>query len=119
MAILGRHLRSRRETLRRERGPEYGLRRVAEAVGVSPTWLSLVETERAESMPSEDVIVKLAEVLDENPDILLALAGRVSSRLQTIIVRRPEIFAQLIEQLDELPDHAIVRIAREVRDGDW
>ena len=51
--------------------------------------------------------------------MLLALAGKVSSDLQEIIRKRPKLFAELIRQMREAPDDAILRVVREVRDGDW
>ena len=45
--------------------------------------------------------------------------SKVSSDLQEIIRKRPQLFADLIRQLKSTPDHAILRIARDVRDGDW
>jgi len=47
------------------------------------------------------------------------MAGKVSSDLQEIIRKRPQLFAELIRELKSMPDHAILRIARDVRDGDW
>ena len=99
--------------------PGFSARKLAERVGVSPAWISRVETGKTDSLPSEEVIAKIAEALGENPDVLLALAGRVSSRLEEVIIKRPELFASLIEELADMPDHAIVSIVREVRDGDW
>lgn len=61
----------------------------------------------------------LAGVLSEDPDVLLALAGKVSDDLQRIIRRRPQLFAQMIRQLKDMPDHAVLRLVREVRDGSW
>ena len=61
--------------------------------------------------------LKLA--MAEDPDLLLAMAGKVSSDLQEIVRNRPKLFADLIRQLKGAPDHAILRIVREVRDGDW
>jgi hypothetical protein len=58
-------------------------------------------------------------VLDQDPDVLLALAGKVSSDLQATIRQRPELFAELIRRLRDAPDGAILSIVREVRDGDW
>ena len=69
--------------------------------------------------PSEATIRRLAEELHEDPDILLALAGKVSKDLQSIIVRRPQLFADLLRELRDAPDYAILRLVREVRDGDW
>jgi hypothetical protein len=49
----------------------------------------------------------------------LALAGKVSADLQQIIRKRPKLFAQLIRDLKNLPEHAVLRLVREVRDGNW
>ena len=51
--------------------------------------------------------------------VLLALGGKISSELQAIIRKRPALFAQLIRDLKDMPDHAVLRLVREVRDGDW
>ena len=39
--------------------------------------------------------------------------------LQEAIRKRPQLFAQLIRELKEMPDHAVLRLVREVRDGGW
>ena len=69
--------------------------------------------------PSEATIQRIAQELGENPDILLALAGKVSEDLRQVILKRPVLFAELIRQLKDAPDHAVLRIVREVRDGNW
>ena len=51
--------------------------------------------------------------------MLLALAGKVSADLLAIIRARPQLFAQLLRQLKTLPDQAVLRVVREVRDGEW
>jgi hypothetical protein len=51
--------------------------------------------------------------------VLLALAGKVSSDLQEIIRRRPKLFADLIRELKKAPNSAVLKLVREVRDGDW
>jgi len=48
-----------------------------------------------------------------------ALAGKVSSELQAIICQRPALFAELLRTFRNLPNHAVARVVREVRDGDW
>ena len=50
---------------------------------------------------------------------MLAMAGKVSSDLQEIIRHRPQLFADLLRQLKEQPDNAILRVVREVKDGEW
>jgi len=131
MSKFGEHVRARREALGAD-NPDYGLRKVAGRAGISPTYLSRLENGKADP-PSEEVIEALAAELGENPDGLLAMAGKVSPRLVEIISKHPELFAHCIEiiakrpnvlgealeQLDQMPDHAIIRVVREVRDGDW
>ena len=94
------------------------VRQVAGRIGVEPSYLSKVE--RAEvPPPSESTVLALAQVLGDDPDVLLAMAGKVSSELQEVIRRRPREFAELIRQLKDAPEHALLRVVREVRDGDW
>ena len=63
--------------------------------------------------------MKLAAILGEDKDILLAMAGKLSSDLQQIVMKRPKLFADLLRQMREVPDHAIIRVVREVKDGHW
>jgi len=114
---FGPFIRRRREALRRD-DPRYSVRQVAARVGVEPSYLSKVER-GGEAPPSESRIRALAEDLGEDPDVLLALAGKVSSDLQEIILRRPALMAELIREMKRLPAHAVLRLVREVRDGDW
>jgi len=117
MDDFGDHLRRRRER-RREEDPAFSVRQLAARVGIEPSYLSKIE--RGEQPPpSEETIRSLARELGEDADVLLALGGKVSSDLQRIIRRRPALFAQLIRDLKDLPDHAVLRLVREVRDGDW
>jgi transcriptional regulator with XRE-family HTH domain len=98
--------------------PRFSVRQVAQRIGVEPAYLSKVERGLVPP-PSEATIVRLAADLGEDADVLLALAGKVSSDLQAIILRRPKEFAELIRQLKDAPDHAILKVVREVRDGNW
>ena len=117
MSALGPYLRQKRESLR-EDDPSYSLRQVAGRVGIEPSYLSKVERGIG-SPPSEETLTRLADELGEDPDVLLALAGKVSEELQAVIRRRPQLFGRLIRELKEAPDRAVLRLVREVRDGDW
>lgn len=117
MDNLGPFIRQRREELRRD-DARFSVRQVAERVGIEPSYLSKVERGIG-SPPSEETLRRLAEELDADPDVLLALAGKVSSDLQEAIRRRPQLFAQVIRELKDMPDRAVLRVVREVRDGDW
>ena len=114
---FGALLREQREGLKKA-DRSFSLRQVAERVGIEPSYLSKVERGEV-APPSEETIQRLAKELDLDPDALLALAGKVSSDLREVIRRRPELFGRLIRELRDLPDHAVLRIAREVRDGEW
>jgi transcriptional regulator with XRE-family HTH domain len=114
---LGELLRERRERLR-ESDRAYSLRRVAERVGVEPSYLSKIER-GVTAPPSEETLRRLASDLVLDADVLLALSGKVSSDLQEVICRRPELFAGLIRELKDLPDHAVLRLVREIRNGEW
>ncbi len=117
MSDFGDHLRQRRLALHAD-DPRFSLRKVAAAVGVEPSYLSKIE--RGEQPPpGERVILALAKELGEDADVMLALAGKVSEDLQAIIRKRPALFAQLIRELKNLPNHAVLRLVREVRDGSW
>ena len=117
MKGFGVYIRAKRERLS-EDSKDFSLRKIAIKIGVEPAFLSKVEREIV-SPPSEQKIVALAEVLGEDKDVLLAMAGKVSSDLLGVIRERPEIFAELIRKLKSEPDHAVLRIVREVKDGEW
>ena len=114
---FGQYLREKRQELL-EDCPEFSVRKVAGRLGIQPAYISKVE--RCEvPPPSESTIVRWAGELGEDPDVLLALAGRVSADLREVIVKRPKLFAQLLRELKDAPDHALLRVVREVRDGNW
>lgn len=114
---FGQHVKALREAKKVE-DPEFSVRKFAGRLGIEPSYLSRVENEGV-SPPGESVIVAMAEALGEHPDVLLALAGKVSKRLQAIIVKRPKLIAELLEQVEQAPDEAVIRVVREVRDGKW
>jgi transcriptional regulator with XRE-family HTH domain len=117
MNEFGQYVRERREALNEDRG-EYSVRKTAAAIDVQFSYLSKVERGEVPP-PSEATIKRLAEVLDEDPDMLLALAGKVSEDLRKVIIRRPQLFGELLRQLKDCPDKAVLRLVREVRDGNW
>ena len=114
---FGEYVRTVRERIR-SRDRAFSVRQVAQRIGVEPAYLSKIERNQM-APPSEAAIRRLAAELGEDPDLLLAMAGKVSSDLKGIILRRPRLFADLLRELKDAPDHAILRVVREVRDGDW
>lgn len=110
---FGQFIRQRREAHQALNRADFSLRAVARRLDCQPAYLSMVERGTC-GPPSEGVIKKLAEILKEDPDVLLALAGKLSSDLRQAIMKRPSLFADLIRQLRNAPDDAIGRVVREV-----
>ena len=74
--------------IRREReAREIGLREMAKKIGVSPTYMSKVERDEF-TPPTEDKVRSIAQIIECDPDELLAMAGRVPSDLADIIKRQ-------------------------------
>lgn len=114
---FGNYIKTKRETLAQD-SKSFSLRKVAMAIDVEPSFLSKVERDLV-APPSEAKIRRLAEVLSEDADILLAMAGKVSTDLQEIILARPKLFADMLRRLKQEPDHALLRIVRDIEDGEW
>jgi transcriptional regulator with XRE-family HTH domain len=114
---FGTHIRQRRALLAEQDG-RFSLRQVAGRIGIQPGYLSKIER-GDQPAPGEETIKAIAVELGEDPDVLLAMAGKVSSDLQEIIRRRPVLFASLIRQLKALPDNAVLRVVQDVKDGEW
>ncbi len=114
---FGETLRARR-TAKAENDPAFSLRQVAGRVGLEPSYLSKIE--RGEQPPpGEGNIRRLAEELGENPDALLALAGKVSSDLLAIIRERPTVVAELLRTVRGLSAKRVSEVSRKIRDGHW
>jgi transcriptional regulator with XRE-family HTH domain len=98
--------------------PSFSVRQLAARCGVTPAFLSRFERGEVPP-PSERVLVKLAFELGQDADVMLAMAGKISADLRAAILARPKLFADLIRSVRRAPDHAVLRIVRDVRDGDW
>jgi transcriptional regulator with XRE-family HTH domain len=114
---FGEHVRKLRED-RAASDPGFSLRRVAARCGVTAAYLSRVERGDV-APPGEETLIRLANELGEDPDVLLAMAGKISADLRSAILARPQLFAELIRSLKAMPDNAVLRIVRDVRDGNW
>jgi transcriptional regulator with XRE-family HTH domain len=66
----------------------FSLRRFAEQVGISPTYLSQVEQDNVDP-PTADRVKRMAELLGESVDEWTALAGRLTEDLPEIIHESP------------------------------
>lgn len=117
MTTMGAFLKATRETLN-EQTRNHSFRKIAARIGVSAPYVMQIENGTG-SPPTEKTIVALAKDLNLDPDLVLAMGGKVSSELQAIILKRPHLFAEIILACKDMPDQAILKIVREVRDGEW
>jgi len=104
---FSKYLRAKRLQLL-SKNRKYTLRQVAWAVKVQPSFISKVE--HGQVLPSEGKIIELARFLDEDPDVLLAAAGKVAGELREVITGRPRLFCQLIRRLKDAPDQALLNM---------
>lgn len=100
---FGEYIRRLRELKKRD-NPDFSLRRFARLVEISPTLLSKMETGEF-SPPGPDKIIRMAELLGEDPDELLARAGKVDPDLNRIIREKPRVYADFLRTAASLaPD---------------
>jgi transcriptional regulator with XRE-family HTH domain len=74
----------------------YSLRKFAELIDVSPTYLSQVEKGKVERPPTAERVRKIAELLGQNSDQWIAMAGRMPEDLRDIIKNEPEAMPELL-----------------------
>lgn len=117
LTAFGENIRRLRE-LRAKTDSAFSLRQVAARCGVTAAYLSRVERGDV-SPPGEQTLLKLAHELGEDADVMLAMAGKISADLRSTILARPQLFAELIRAIRTMPDNAVLRIVRDVRDGNW
>lgn len=72
------------------KGKEISQRKLAELVGIDFTYISKIENGTMDP-PAEDKIVKIAEVLGEDPDTMLIVAKKVPSDFQRVITENKDI----------------------------
>jgi transcriptional regulator with XRE-family HTH domain len=112
---FGKFLRERR-MIRAAENRGFSVRQLAERVGIEPSYLSKIERGQ-QPPPGEETIRRIATELGENPDMLLALAGKVSTDLIQIIRERPTLVGELLRSIRRAPAKRVAEIARQVRDG--
>jgi transcriptional regulator with XRE-family HTH domain len=87
------------------------LRKFAQMVGISPTYLSQVEQDHVDP-PTAERVHTMATLLGANADEWTALAGRVPEDLPGIIQRQPTAIPELLREASGLTAEQL-RILRE------
>jgi len=110
---FGKKVRELREA-KRTTDPKFTLRQFAVAVGISPTFLSKVERGEFDP-PAADKIIKMAELLDVDPDELLALANKFDPELEKIIKERPTALPDLLRTVRGMSEEDLRKITERAR----
>jgi transcriptional regulator with XRE-family HTH domain len=101
-------------TIRALRGKKgLSLRKFADEVGISPTYQSKVERDEFPP-PGEQTIVKMAAILEQNPDELLALAGKAPSDISDIVQTRPKILPTFFRKAAKLSDENLQKLMKQM-----
>ncbi len=115
---FGEIIRQEREK-RKIGNPEFSLRKFAKAVGISPTYLSKVETDEFDPPKAENVI-KIAELLGIDPNMLLAKAERIDPELKRIVMEKQVELADFLRTFDGMSSEQLRKMteaAKKIKDG--
>lgn len=93
----------------------YSLRKFAEMVGISPTYLSQVEQDKVEKPPTAERVRRMAELLGENADEWSALADRVPEDLPGIIKKQPTQLPELLREASGLSPEQLKQLIAKIR----
>lgn len=99
---------------RRRMEKQFTLREFARQVGVSPTYMSQVEQDVADP-PTAERVRKMAELLDEDPDELIAMAGRLPEDLPEIIQSRASEMPKLLREASGLTPAQLEKVQEQIR----
>ena len=88
-------------------------RALGQMIGVSFTYVSKIENEKIDfgDYPNEDLIRKLASVLEVDEDEMLILAEKIPERIRRRVLERPDAFRTFAS----LDDSAIDDLLRRIR----
>ena len=92
----------------------FGLREFAQLVGVSSTYISQLEQENIDP-PTAERAAKMAEILRENADEWIALAGRVPDDLEGIIQKEPIGMPALLREAKGLTAAQLQKLAEQAK----
>lgn len=93
------------------------MRNVAFSAGLSPMYLSLLERDAC-GPPSDEKLESLAKVLEEpNPESVFALAGRVTPRVASIILRHPTQWGELLHACEHLGADDVAKLKETIVAG--
>ncbi len=111
---FGDRLRELREA-KLKTNPVFTLRKFAESVGISPTFLSKVERGEFDP-PKAEKIIKMATLLDVDSDELLSLANKMDPELEEIIKEKPTALPDLLRHVRGMSEAEIRKLTQRARE---
>lgn len=90
------------------------LRKFAKLVKISPTYLSQVEQSNIDP-PTTERVTRIAELLEENADEWIALAGRIPDDLPAIIHQQPTKIPELLREANGLTAEQLQKLILQAR----
>jgi transcriptional regulator with XRE-family HTH domain len=103
--MLGEFIRDRRE----QKG--YSVRKLAHAVGISPTMMSKMERDAHGFKAGGETLKRIADILDVNTDFMLSLAGKIDSDVLNAIIAEPLLMPDIIRGFSKLKHHYLKEVA--------
>lgn len=94
----------------------YSLRKFAEMADVSPTYLSQIEQAKIERPPTAERVRTMAELLDQNADEWISLAGRIPDDVTEIIKSEPQAMPALLRAAKGLTAEELRKLTKQIRD---
>ncbi len=91
------------------------LRKFAAMIEVTPTYVSKIERGEAQP-PAEDVIKRMANILQCDVDDLITLAGKVPSDLPAIIMKQPREMAIMLRTAQNLNPDDLEEVLQVIKD---
>lgn len=95
--LFGDYIRARREALRKE-DPDFSIRKVAKRIGIHHSYLSKIERGEPASL-SEKRMVALAGELGDDPELLMAMCGKVSEAVRRAVFEDPDWAVTILKQI--------------------
>jgi transcriptional regulator with XRE-family HTH domain len=97
------------------KGKNLTLRELAAKLKVNFTYLSKIENQKLSfgEYPSEDLIRKLAKVLDGDVDELLLLAQKIPEDIKKRVIQRPDAFRKIAQLDDETLDKLLEELGED------
>jgi len=92
----------------------FTLRKFAEEVGLSPTYVSQVEQDNVDP-PTGERVKTMAELLGANSDEWILLAGRVPEDLPGIIQKQPTTMPELLREASGLTPQQLQEMLERMR----